>query len=277
MPRAGEPYGPEDVPFWEMLAGADLAQQLSASGPINKVAGFVQPVAVVGDSRGESDVNAEVFTASATVAAAAGDAGLFEFHHPQEPAAALIELTSILFQLAGFGGVSNAVQQLISSLTQSGAGVSKVVVILDVAISMVSVTNSLGPWGGVMGLAPLSFTLAAPAIIDVLPTLIAPWSSFSGTGLVYPKVRGRLWAGRRNDGSGLPAQNNAGAVFGMPGAMCLLPTNVNGNPWRPFERCTPFVLMPARGFAIGFGTFGVGQQSNVNAACSVTWKEIAIG
>jgi hypothetical protein len=270
----GDPKGVEDIPYWEFRDAPDLAAQFSAEGPITKVAGFVQPVAIVGDSRGESDVNAEIFCASAQVIANAGDAGLFEFHHLSEPIQSLAELTSILFGLAGFGGVSNAVKSLI--LGTSG-GVSRVVIILDLTLSVNTISNSAGAFGGVQWLAPLSFTAASPAIIDTVPTLISPGSSFSGLGLVYPKVRARLWAGRRADQSALPLQNNAGAVFGSPGAMGFTATAGQAQPFRPFDRATPFVLMPGHGFAIGWGTFGVGQQSNVNATCSVIWKEVGVG
>lgn len=273
MPRVypGDVHGAEDVPFWPLARDANLAAQFGIPGAIDLVAGSIQPVAIVGDIRGQqSDQAAEIFTASAWVAANAGDAGLFEFHHPREPTPfALGAFISALFEVAT-GNTVNAVKTLIQG---EPSKVSRLVVVRDVVLSYTSITNALGAWGGAQWINP-GFG-SAPVIIDVLATNIQPGSSYAGA--TSTKHRARLWAGRRADSSALPLQNNAGAVFGSPGSLTMLSSSTGSQGWRPFGRATPFVMLPGRGFAIGFGASGAGTQTNVQAACSVVWEEVNVG
>jgi hypothetical protein len=273
VPRGVDAKGLEDVPYFELAQDAGLGDAFGVPGAINLLAGCVQPVAIVGDVRGpNAEYHSEIFTASATVIANAGDSGLFEFHHPREPQPfGLASLFTALFEFA-LGNTTGAVKALIAGETTP---VTRLVVILDVALSWVSVTNALGPWGGIQWINP-GFG-SAPVIIDVLPTLIVTGGSYAGVAASTSKAHGRLWAGRRADSSALPVQNNAGAVFGSPGLLNLLSGNTGAQPWRPFGKTGPFVLLPGRGFAIGFGATGAGTQTNVNAACSVAWKEIILG
>jgi hypothetical protein len=267
----GDIAGFEDVPFWPLTSQGNVAEQFGVPGSIDLVAGSVQPVAIVGDARGTNpEEHVEIFSASGWVAAAAGDAGLFEFHHPQEPAPFLVlpVLLNAIFDFAS-GNTTGAVKSLIQGETSR---VSKLVVVLDVALSFTAVTNAAGTYGGVQWINP-GFG-SAPVLIDLLALLIATGSSYrspAGT-----RARARLWAGRRNDGSALPLQGNL-SVAGSTGAMTMMSSSTGAQAWHPFARATPFIMLPGRGFAIGFGTTGVGQQSNVQAACSVIWKEIPIG
>ena len=268
----GDIAGFEDVPYWPLTQAADVARQFGVPGSIDLVAGAIQPVAIVGDTRGQDQrEHAEIFSASGWVAANAGDSGLFEFHHPAESGAlvALNTFLSALFEYAT-GSITSAARTLIQGETTP---VTKLVVILDVCLSVTSITNAAGAFGGCQWINP-GFG-SAPVIIDVLPFMVATGGSYRNPAGV--RARGRLWAGRRNDSSALPLQNPGGAVMGSSGPMCMLSLAGQGaQPWRPFENATPFLLLPGRGFAIGFGTFGVGQQTNVQAACSVVWKEIEV-
>lgn len=272
MPRTGDIAGVEDVPYWPLAHDANVAAQFGLPGSIDLIAGAIQPVAIVGDTRGTNpSENAEIFSASGWVAAAAGDSGLFEFHHPREPQPfALGAFIGALFEFAT-GNTTGAVKTLIQGETNK---VSKLVIVLDFVLSYTAVTNAAGVFGGAQWINP-GFG-SAPVLIDTLSTLIVAGGSYVGVS-AGQRARAKLWAGRRNDGSALPLQNNAGAVLGSPGSMAMLASIAGGQPWRPFERATPFVMLPGRGFALGFGTFGVGQQSNVQAACSVIWKELPIG
>ena len=264
--------GIEDVPYWELASDAGLAGAFGLPGAVRLLAGAVQPVAIVGDVRGpNAEYHSEIFTASAQVTSSAGDSSLFEFHHPREPQPFSVgALFTAIFEIA-LGNTTGAVKALIEG---EATPVTRLVVILDVTLTFLALTNAAGQFGGCQWIDP-GFG-SAPILIDLLPTLINTGGSYVGAGpATSSKAHGRLWAGRRNDGSALPLQVNVG-VFGSPGVLTFVPTSA-GQVWRPFQGCGPFVLLPGRGFAIGFGTFGVGQQSNANVACSVIWKEIQLG
>ena len=260
------PFGIEDVEFHAIAPEARLQGALGLPGPVRLVPNTIIPVAVVGDQGRDNEIHAEIFTASAVVGSIAGLGTVFEFHHPLETVNLLPQLWGTLFALGTGGGIPGAIKSIIQS---SGTNISRLAVVLDVTLSVVAITNpGPGAWGGAAWIAT-SFG-ASPILIDTLPTPITVGTSILGT----PNTRCRFWAGRRSGGRGLDIQN-VNPVFGSPGAIGLVAPNTGAQVFRPFERVTPFYVLPGRGFALGFPSI-IGSQTNANIAASVTWREVAI-